>query len=159
MARSNALLREELLVEQRVSKDNSRRAKEVIEKLHDEGVLYSRKIMEEVKKKELIAEQIAQCTQQLAENKKILLNPTGDKNSALWRRIKEKEAELEKHLQNFNETHSSNKNLRMQINHMRKERSLYDKIYYNLEKDIMKKKEELIGLIREVRKKEEEKNK
>jgi hypothetical protein len=82
MARSNALLREELLVEQRVSKDNSRRAKEVIEKLHDEGVLYSRKIMEEVKKKELIAEQIAQCTQQLAENKKILLNPTGDKNSA-----------------------------------------------------------------------------
>jgi hypothetical protein len=47
----------------------------------------------------------------------------------------------------------------MQINHMRKERSLYDKIYYNLEKDIMKKKEELIGLIREVRKKEEEKNK
>jgi hypothetical protein len=159
MARSNGLLREELLVEQRVSKDNSRRSKEVVDKLHDEGVLFARKIVEEVKKKELIAEQIEQCTQQLAENKKILLNPNGDKNSDLWRKIKEKEAELEKHLQNFNETHSSNKNLRMQINHLRKERSLYDKIYYNLEKDIMKKKEELICLIREVRKKEDEKKK
>lgn len=158
MARSNALLREELLVEQRVSKDNGKRSKEVVEQLQASGVQFARQIAEEMKKRELIAAQTQQCREQLAANKKMLLNPDGDKNSALWRRIKEKEAELEKHLQNYNETHSSNKNLRMQINHLRKERSLYDKIYYNLEKDIMKKKEELISLIREVRKKEEEKN-
>jgi len=37
----------------------------------------------------------------------------------------------------------------MQINHLRKERSLYDKIYYNLEMDIMKKKKKLMSLIKE----------
>lgn len=65
------------------------------------------------------------------------------------REIKDKEGELEKNLQSYNEALSSNKNLRMQINHLRKERSLYDKIYYNLEMDIMKKKKKLMSLIKE----------
>ena len=47
----------------------------------------------------------------------------------------------------------------MQINHLRKERSLYDKIYYNLEMDIMKKKKKLMGLIKEADIKEATKNK
>lgn len=150
MAKTNALLREELAVEQRVSKDNGKRAEEVVAGLQRDGVKFAQKIGEELKKKELIEAQIEQCKEQLVKNRELLKNPDGDKNSALWRQIKEKERELEKNLQNFNEVHSNNKNLRMQINHLRKERSLYDKIYYNLEKDIMKKKSRLIGLIRQV---------
>jgi DNA repair exonuclease SbcCD ATPase subunit len=157
MMKSNAILREELQVEQRAAKDNSRRAEEVIAQLQKEGVKYAQKISEEVKKKELIESQIMQCKEQLARNKELLKNPDIDRNSAVWRQIKEKEGELEKNLQNFNEVHSKNKNLRMQINHLRKERSLYDKIYYNLEKDIMKKKEKLIQLIRIVDQREAEK--
>lgn len=158
MAKTNALLRDELAVEQRMSKDNGRRAEEVVAGLQREGVKYAQKIGEELKKKELIEAQIYQCKDQLLRNKELLKNPDGDKNSALWRNIKEKERELEKNLQNFNEVHSNNKNLRMQINHLRKERSLYDKIYYNLEKDIMKKKAKLINLIKQVDIKSEEKN-
>jgi hypothetical protein len=67
------------------------------------------------------------------------------------------ESELEKKLLGYNEAMSNNKNLRGQINHLRKERSLFDKIYYNLEMDIMKKKQELMGLIEECDQKELEK--
>jgi hypothetical protein len=42
---------------------------------------------------------------------------------------------------------------------LRKERSLYDKIYYNLEMDIMRKKEELMSLIEEADNMEVEKHK
>jgi hypothetical protein len=66
---------------------------------------------------------------------------------------------LEKKLQRYNEALANNKSLRNQINHLRKERSLYDKIYYNLEMDIMRKKEELMLLIEEADNMEKEKMK
>ena len=72
------------------------------------------------------------------------------------RQIKQKEYELEKKLQRYNEALANNKNLRNQINSLRKERTLYDKIYNNLELDIMNKKNELLKLI-EVSDKLEEK--
>jgi hypothetical protein len=63
------------------------------------------------------------------------------------RQIKQKEYELEKKLQRYNEALANNKHLRNQINSLRKERTLYDKIYNNLELDIMNKKNELLKLI------------
>jgi len=75
------------------------------------------------------------------------------------RSIKEKEYELEKNRLSFNEALSTNKALRKQINDLRKERSLFDKIYYNLEMDIMKKKDRLMKLIEEADKKDHQKNK
>jgi len=80
----------------------------------------------------------------------------GNQSTTLSRQIKQKEYELEKKLQRYNEALANNKNLRNQINSLRKERTLYDKIYNNLELDIMNKKNELLKLI-EVSDKLEEK--
>lgn len=80
-------------------------------------------------------------------------------SSLIRRDIKDRELELEKKLLSYNEALSANKQLRTQINHLRKERSLFDKIYYNLETEIMKKKERLLELIEECDSKERAKRK
>lgn len=59
------------------------------------------------------------------------------------------EYEKEKKLQRYNEALANNKHLRNHINHLRKERSLYDKIFYNLELQILRKKKTLLKLIEE----------
>ena len=154
MRNSNNVLREELETERRLAEKNTKLTEETIIKLQKEGVYYAQRVTEELKKKELIAQHIEECRRRVDANKSLLRNPEGDHGSSLWREIREKEGVLEKNLQAFNEAHSSNKNLRSQINHLRKERSLYDKVYYNLEMDIMKKKERLMKLIAEADKKE-----
>ena len=70
------------------------------------------------------------------------------------RDVRDREYELEKNLLSYNEALSTNKTLRKQINDLRKERSLFDKVYYNLEMDIMKKKKKLMDLIEDADKKE-----
>lgn len=84
MKKSNAVLREELDNERKVSERNSRQAEEAILKLQKEGVYYSQRINEELRKKEMIGQQIEQCKQQIERNRQLLNKPEGEKNSNLW---------------------------------------------------------------------------
>ena len=89
----------------------------------------------------------------------MVLLECGSSQQLTRRDIKDRELELEKKLLSYNEALSTNKQLRTQINHLRKERSLFDKIYYNLETEIMKKKERLLELIEDCDAKEHAKRK
>lgn len=92
-------------------------------------------------------QEIKLTEEELKSKKELLRKIDGGQVGALSKQIKQKENELDKKLQRYNEALAFNKQLRTQINNLRKERTLYDNIYNQLEVDILNKKNELLNLI------------
>ena len=82
--KSNAVLKEELENEKKVCDRNSRQAEDAILKLQKEGVYYSQRINEELRKKDIIAQEIEHCKQQIEKNRNLLNKPEGVEDSGSW---------------------------------------------------------------------------
>ncbi len=63
------------------------------------------------------------------------------------RKIKSLENKLDKQLQKFNQAVAQNKNLREQIDALRRERVVFDNIYKKLETELKKKKDDMMKII------------
>ena len=70
-----------------------------------------------------------------------------ESNEDVARKIKSLENRLDKQLQKFNQAVAQNKNLREQIDALRRERVVFDNIYKKLETELKKKKDDMMKII------------
>ena len=116
-----------------------------IARLQDQGDTFARRI--EIEKKKIIGldEEIALMTDKLKAQREAIGGAQGAKetNEGITRKLKSLEHKLDKSLQKYNEAIAYNKQLREQIDKLRKERVVYDNIYKKLEEELQSKKEEM----------------
>ncbi len=116
-----------------------------IARLQDQGDAYAKKIQQEQKKLEELDLQIAQVQQKIKEQRAAMGGAKGSRetNESIGKKIKGLENKLDKALQKYNEAIAHNKQLREQIDALRRERVVYDNIYTKLETELQEKKEEM----------------
>lgn len=122
-----------------------------IARLQDQGDSYSRKIKIEKQKVEDLDLKIAEV-QKLIEEKRKTINNNKDKkesNNAVLAKIKKTEYKLDKTLQKYNEAVAENKNLREEIDALRREKKVFRKIFISLEEEYQTKVTERENLIKE----------
>ena len=95
-----------------------------IARLQDQGDAYAKKIQQEQKKLEELDLQIVQVQQKIKEQRAAMGGAKGSKetNESIGKKIKGLENKLDKALQKYNEAIAHNKQLREQINALRRER-------------------------------------
>eukprot|EP00397_Hematodinium_sp_SG-2012_P028170 GEMP01029646.1.p1 GENE.GEMP01029646.1~~GEMP01029646.1.p1 ORF type:complete len:541 (+),score=178.60 GEMP01029646.1:61-1683(+) len=117
-------------------------AKETVEK----RLLIEEDIKERIDSKKALADK---KLQQLREKvtKKGGLDSSKDNFMAINKQIRVLENRLDKALQKFNESVATNKELREQIDGLRRERVVFDNIYKKLEAELQQKKKEMANII------------
>ena len=70
-----------------------------------------------------------------------------ERNSQIGKQIKILEARLEKANAKFNEAVLMNKQMREQIDNLRRERVVFDSVYRRLEKDLINKRQDMANII------------
>merc|ERR1712188_272511 len=147
-----------------VQKENSRLQKEVAKKeekpkvdmrqqemmrLNDQLDVYTRKIEVEQRKVVELNSQIEETKHNIAAQQKDILlwsgrsgvaNAAKDSNQAIQKQIRQLENRLERALVKFNEALAHNKELREEIDGLRRERVVFDSIYKKLERELDHKK-------------------
>lgn len=120
-----------------------------MQRLQAEADGYLRKIEAEQAKISEIDQKITDANRHIAE----LRQKTGGANASkhnhemLTKQIRILENRLAKALQKFNEQNAANKQVRDQIDELRRERVVYDGIYKKLEKELHAKKKEMAAII------------
>ena len=121
-----------------------------IARLQDQGDTFARRI--EIEKKKIIGldEEIALMTDKLKAQREAIGGAQGAKetNEGITRKLKSLEHKLDKSLQKYNEAIAYNKQLREQIDKLRKERVVYDNIYKKLEEELQDTKEKMITVVK-----------
>jgi len=154
-----------------VQKENARLQKEVAKKdekpkvdlrqqemmrLNDQLDTYTRKIEVETRKVQELGAQIEEVkvnikTQQddilMWSGRSGVANAAKDSNQAIQKQIRQLENRLEKALIKFNEALAQNKELREEIDGLRRERVVFDSIYKKLERELDHKKKEMANII------------
>merc|ERR1712054_686068 len=154
-----------------ISKENVRLQKEVAKKeekpkvdmrqqemmrLNDQLDVYTRKIEVEQRKVVELNAQIEEVKVNIAAQQKDILlwsgrsgvaNAAKDSNQAIQKQIRQLENRLEKALIKFNEALAHNKELREEIDGLRRERVVFDSIYKKLERELDHKKKEMANII------------
>merc|ERR1711988_1981888 len=154
-----------------VQKENSRLQKEVAKKeekpkvdvrqqemmrLNDQPDTYTRKIEVETRKVQELGAQTEEVkvnikTQQddilMWSGRSGVANAAKDSNQAIQKQIRQLENRLEKALIKFNEALAHNKELREEIDGLRRERVVFDSIYKKLERELDHKKKEMANII------------
>lgn len=121
-----------------------------IARLQEQGDNFARKIEIEKKKIAELDQQILTMSTKLKEQREAIGGAQGAKetNEGIARKIKSLENKLDKSLQKYNEAIAHNKQLREQIDKLRKERVVYDSIYKKLEEELQSKKEEMKQIVK-----------
>ena len=116
-----------------------------IARLQEQGDNFARKIEIEKKKISDLDQKISMMTEKLKAQREAVGGAQGAKetNEGIARKIKSLENKLDKSLQKYNEAIAHNKQLREQIDKLRRERVVYDSIYKKLEEELQSKKEEM----------------
>merc|ERR1711988_1143384 len=154
-----------------ISKENARLQKEVAKKeekpkvdmrqqemmrLNDQLDTYTRKIEVEQRKVAELSAQVEEVktnikTQQVDilewSGRSGVANAAKDSNQAIQKQIRQLENRLEKALVKFNEALAHNKELRQEIDGLRRERVVFDSIYKKLERELDHKKKEMANII------------
>merc|ERR1711959_213316 len=154
-----------------ISKENARLQKEVQKKeekpkvdmrqqemmrLNDQLDVYTRKIEVEQRKVAELNSQIEETKHNIKLQQDQILEWSGrsgvanaakDSNMAIQKQIRQLENRLEKALVKFNEALAHNKELREEIDGLRRERVVFDSIYKKLEKELDQKKKEMANII------------
>merc|ERR1711959_527090 len=154
-----------------LQKENARLQKEVAKKeekpkvdmrqqemmrLNDQLDVYTRKIEVEQRKVVELNSQIEETKNNIAAHQKDILlwsgrsgvsNAAKDSNMQIQKQIRQLENRLEKALVKFNEALAHNKELREEIDGLRRERVVFDSIYKKLERELDQKKKEMANII------------
>ena len=148
----NEALKQDLARESRQSRltqvMNSNQGGEV-QRLQMEADMYLRKIEAERRKIEQLDYKIATAQRTIIEQRQKMggINASKENHDMISKQIRILENRLDKALQKFNESLAMNKQLREQIDNLRKERVVFDGIYKKLEKDLHEKKKEMAAII------------
>lgn len=120
-----------------------------VEKLHEQGKLYVKKIENERRKIEEINKDIFKYQELILEQKKRFggVSAATTNNQLIQKQIRVLENRLDKSLLKFNETLAQNKTLRQKIDEYRRERVIFDSIYKKLERELHEKKKEMAVII------------
>ncbi len=112
--------------------------------------MYQRKIESEKTRIKQLDDEILRV-EKLIFNKQRIMGPNANRESsaAITKKIRQLENRLDKALVKYNEALGFNKNLREQIDNLRRERLVFDGIYKKLEDDLEGTKNEMAGIIRE----------
>lgn len=108
------------------------------------------KIEEERKKQsdstlKTLQEQIGRCRERMGTLGGV--NAARETNESVLKQIKVLESRLDKALQKFNDTVATNKDLRYQIDYLRRERAVFDNIYRKLERELQDRKKHIATMI------------
>mmetsp|Transcript_28641 Transcript_28641/g.50928 ORF Transcript_28641/g.50928 Transcript_28641/m.50928 type:complete len:511 (-) Transcript_28641:35-1567(-) len=120
-----------------------------IARLQDQGDAYLRKIQEETSKIEDLDEQIKEVQKKIENQRKTISGANGVKetNEGILRKIRSLENKHDKAQQKLNEAVAHNKSLRNEIDKLRRERVVYDKIYQKLEEELENKTKEMKSIV------------
>merc|ERR1712093_900603 len=125
-------------------------------RLNDQLDVYTRKIEVEQRKVLELNSQIEETKNNIKQQQHDILmwsgrsgmgNAAKDSNMAIQKQIRQLENRLEKALIKFNEALAHNKELREEIDGLRRERVVFDSIYKKLEKELDHKKREMANII------------
>merc|ERR1711988_1853574 len=154
-----------------LNKENARLQKEVTKKeeqphvdmrqqemmrLNDQLDVYTRKIEVEQRKVAELSAQVEEVKSNIKSQQHDILEWSGrsgvtnaakDSNQAIQKQIRQLENRLEKALVKFNEALAHNKELREEIDGLRRERVVFDSIYKKLERELDHKKKEMANII------------
>merc|ERR1711871_1565924 len=154
-----------------ITEENARLQKEVAKKeeqpkvdlrqqemmrLNDQLDVYTRKIEVEQRKVAELSAQVEEVKDNIDHQQKDILlwsgrsgvaNAAKDSNQAIQKQIRRLENRLEKALVKFNEALAHNKELREEIDGLRRERVVFDSIYKKLERELDHKKKEMANII------------
>lgn len=121
-----------------------------IAKLQEQGDNFARKIEIEKRKIADLDSKISLMTEKLKAQREAIGGKQGAKetNEGIARKIKSLENKLDKSLQKYNEAIAHNKQLREQIDKLRRERVVYDSIYKKLEEELQSKKDEMKAVVK-----------
>ena len=110
---------------------------------------YKRKINEETDKLKKMEQNILIFDKQIVSQKGAIggVNAGLENQNSLVKQIKILENRLDKANQKFNEAISVNKNLRQQIDSLRRERVIFDNLYKKLEKELHDKRKKMAEII------------
>lgn len=139
LRQQNARLKEDLLLENKFSvRPSNAGATQLINKLQDEADLYTRKIQLERRKVLMLQQQLGELTNKLGTTRNAMgsIFSAKEKSQALQKQIKILENRLEKQYIKYNEAITYNKQLREQIDNLRRERLMFEAINANLDKEL-----------------------
>eukprot|EP00877_Chromochloris_zofingiensis_P013781 jgi/Chrzof1/8657/Cz03g19020.t1 len=146
----NAKLKEELLLENKFSVRPSNAGSTVlINKLQDEADLYTRKIQLEKRKNLMLEQQLDKTQSKLGTTRQNMggIFSAKEKSQALQKQIKILENRLEKNYIKYNEAITYNKQLREQIDNLRRERMMFEAINATLERELARIKRDIADVI------------
>jgi len=161
LKKDTANLKDELHTEARTTNVKNQSTVSNITRLQDVGDNYSKKIEIEKKRMEDLDREISLLETKIAAQRQQMGGSSGIKesNEMINKKIKSLENKLDKSLQKYNEAVANNKQLREQIDQLRRERKVYDNIYSKLESELMDKKREMKEVIEKAKKAYEEREK
>jgi len=142
--KSNAAMRDELNAEMRLSSLTNAQTGSKIAKLQEKGTYYARQIEIEAKKLHDLERQIEIVNASISDKRAKLQKVEGNSSDSLGKQIKQLERKLDKTLQKHNEILADNRQLKEEIDHLRRERVTFDKIYKKLEVELQEKKKTLL---------------
>ncbi|GBF94682.1 flagellar outer dynein arm-docking complex [Raphidocelis subcapitata] len=146
----NARLKEELLLENKFSVRPSNPAATIwINKLQDEADLYTRKIQLQKRKVLMLQQQEAGMKGTLGTSRATMggINSAREKAVGLQKQITILENRLEKQYIKYNEAVTFNKQLREQIDNLRRERMMFEGMDAQLDRDLARLKREIADTI------------
>jgi len=140
LRKSNAEMKNELNAEMRLTSLTNAQTGSKIAKLQEKGTFYAKQIEVEAKKLHDLERQIEILQAAIDDKRSKLRKVEGNSSDSLSKDIKKLERTLEKTLQKHNEVLADNKQLKEEIDHLRRERVTFDKIYKKLETELQQKK-------------------
>lgn len=150
LKKENGALKTELELENRAAQlGEAGRASTQIAKMQDQGDIYTRKIELEKRREAEVEKQMKFMQGKLLQSKQQMggVNAPMESNQAIGKQVKVLENRLDKALVRFNEAIAHNKQLREEIDNLRRERVVFDGIYKKLQRDLAEKKKGMANII------------
>eukprot|EP01017_Pseudomicrothorax_dubius_P020237 TRINITY_DN2213_c0_g4_i3.p1 TRINITY_DN2213_c0_g4~~TRINITY_DN2213_c0_g4_i3.p1 ORF type:complete len:505 (+),score=148.89 TRINITY_DN2213_c0_g4_i3:42-1556(+) len=135
-------IKEELNSDQKGDSRNMKDINTKLARLQDMSLYYAQKIETEKKRKEDLGVEIDR-TENILEERRKEMRGEGKGFATLSKEIKAMELQLAKSLAKLNGATAKNRDLREQINSLRRERVIYDNIYKQIELELSERKKEL----------------
>jgi len=146
----NESLKHDLLLENKFSvRPGDSYAQSLINNLQDEGDNLARKIVLEMRKSKMLDQQLSEAGNILTSTRTLMggINTAKEQSVSVQKRIKLLENRLEKAYVKYNQSITHNKQLREQINNLRRERIMFESIHSNLECEVARLKREMAEII------------
>lgn len=117
--------------------------------LNDQIDMYTGKVEVERRNIEQLRKQASVMRGKILEKRKHMggVNAAKENQAMIQKQIRILENRLDKALVKFNEALAHNKDLRLQIDNLRRERFMFDKIYKKLERELHEKKKQMANII------------